>query len=410
MPTPAMRVLITSPIFPPDLGGPSVYVPSIGRFLVERGHEVKVIAFCSDPAPSGHPFEVESIARGPLPVRYLVAFWRVFREAKNFDVIYVQEHLAYLHVLAAKLRRVPCMIRIMVDGSWEISHRKGWCGDDDIVTFQGKRYSWKVSLVQRLQRTWWHWAKHIITCSDFLRGILVNTYGVEGEKVQTIFNAYHGPPTESVSETRGEAREALGLRQDRRYLLTVCRLMVWKQVDRIIEALRGLPEDVELVVCGDGPELETWQALARSLGVEERVHFRGNVAHELVPLYIRAADIFVLYSRYEGLSHTLIEVQTLGTTAVASAVCGNPEVISDGETGRLVPLEDPEALTRVLTETLADPALMERLAEAGRAAADRFSRTETFTKVEEALISASRGAVGCSRKGESPENRPTSGS
>ena len=394
-----MRVLITSPIFPPDLGGPSVYVPSLGRFLIERGHEVKVIAFCSDADPTGHPFEVESIARGPLPLRYLVAFWRVFREAKNFDVVYVQEHLAYLHVLAAKLRGVPCMIRIMVDGSWEIAHRKGWCGDDDIVTFQGKRYGWKVSLVQRLQRTWWRWAKHIITCSDFLRGILVNTYGVEREKVETIFNAYHGPPAESVNETREEAREALGLRQDRRYLLTVCRLMVWKQVDRIIQSLGELPEDVELLVCGDGPELEAWQALARSLGLEERVHFRGNVAHELVPLHIRASDIFVLYSRYEGLSHTLIEVQTLGTVAVASAVCGNPEVVSDGETGRLVSPDDPGALTRVLAETLEDPVLMQELAKAGEAVSDRFSRIDTFTRVEKALIKATGRPVNGSTEG-----------
>ncbi len=383
-----MRVLITSPIFPPDLGGPSVYVPSIGRFLVERGHEVKVIAFCSDPAPAGHPFEVESIARGPLPLRYLKAFWRVFREAKGFDVVYVQEHLAFLHILAAKLRGVPCVIRIMVDGSWEISHRKGWCGDDDIVTFQGKRYGWKVWLVQRLQRTWWRWAKHIITCSDFLRGILVNTYGVEGEKVQTIFNAYHGPPAESVKETREEAREVLGLRQDRRYLLTICRLMIWKQVDRIIEALRELPEDVELIVCGDGPEQDAWEELARSMGLEGRVHFRGNVAHDLVPLYIRAADIFVLYSRYEGLSHTLIEVQTLGTMAVASAVCGNPEVVQDGETGRLVPVDDTRALAMVLGEALQDAEGREALASAGTAAAGRFSRIQTFSKVEEALHKA----------------------
>ena len=383
-----MRVLITSPIFPPDLGGPSVYVPSIGRFLVERGHEVKVIAFCSDPAPAGHPFEVESIARGPLPLRYLKAFWRVFREAKSFDVVYVQEHLAFLHILAAKLRGVPCVIRIMVDGSWEISHRKGWCGDDDIVTFQGKRYGWKVSLVQRLQRTWWRWAKHIITCSDFLRGILVNTYGVEGEKVQTIFNAYHGPPAESVKETREEAREALGLRQDRRYLLTICRLMIWKQVDRIIEALRELPEDVELIVCGDGPEQDAWEELARSMGLEGRVHFRGNVAHDLVPLYIRAADIFILYSRYEGLSHTLIEVQTLGTMAVASAVCGNPEVVQDGETGRLVPVDDTRALAMVLREALQDTEGREALASAGVAAAGRFSRIQTFSMVEGALHKA----------------------
>ena len=44
-----MRVLVTSPVFPPDLGGPAVYVPSVARFLQERGHEVKVVAFCSDP-------------------------------------------------------------------------------------------------------------------------------------------------------------------------------------------------------------------------------------------------------------------------------------------------------------------------------------------------------------------------
>ncbi|MDA1265028.1 MAG: glycosyltransferase, partial [Planctomycetota bacterium] len=150
-----MRVLVTSPVFPPDLGGPAVYVPSVGRFLTERGHRVKVIAFCSDPNPQGYPFEVEAISRGSTPVRYLKAFWRVFRAAKHVDVVYVNEHLALLHVLAAKLRGKPVAIRIMVDGSWEIAHRKGWCGGDDIVTFQGKQYGWRVRLTRFLQRRWW---------------------------------------------------------------------------------------------------------------------------------------------------------------------------------------------------------------------------------------------------------------
>ena len=61
-----MRILITSPIFPPDLGGPSVYVPAVARFLVERGHQVEVVAFCSDPRPNGYPYPVTAIARGPL--------------------------------------------------------------------------------------------------------------------------------------------------------------------------------------------------------------------------------------------------------------------------------------------------------------------------------------------------------
>ena len=328
-----MRVLITSPVFPPDLGGPATYVPSFARFLLERGHAVKVVAFCSDPAPQGHPFPVVSIPPQALPMRYLAAFRAVWREARDVDVVYVNEHLALLHVLAARLRGKPVMIRIMVDGAWEIAHRKGWCGDDDIVTFQGKSYGWKVALTRALQRRWWRGSAHVIACSEFLRQILVRSYGVPPDKVETVFNAYHGPATDSVRETQREARVALGLAPEKRYLLTICRLMVWKRVDGIVDALARLPENVELLVAGDGDMLGPWREHARKCGLAERVHFLGNVPHARIPSYIRAADVFVLNSRYEGLSHTLLEVLSLGTPIVASNVCGNPEVVEDGVNG-----------------------------------------------------------------------------
>lgn len=387
-----MRVLITSPIFPPDLGGPSTYVPSIGRFLVERGHEVKVVAFCSDPHPTGHPFEVVSIPRGPLPVRYLKAFRRVLREAKGYDVVYVQEHLALLHVLAAKLRGTPVVIRIMVDGAWEIAHRKGWIGDDTISEFQGKDYGdWRVSLVRRLQRKWWGWCSRIISCSDFLRNILVGTYGVPGDKVRRIFNAYHGPDPDSVTETRDEACAALGLDPAKRYLLSINRLMVWKRVDGVIEALAELPEDVELVVCGDGDMEEAWKALAAERGLADRVHFLGNVPHAKIPLYIRAADVFVLNSLYEGLSHTLLEVQALGTPIVASRVCGNPEVVVDGESGLLVDPRDSGELAGAVRKLLDDSDLRHRCVQAGLAQRPRFLREATFAEVEAELSRAAAG-------------------
>lgn len=380
-----MRVLITSPVFPPDLGGPAVYVPSFARFLLERGHDVRVVAFCSDPAPTGHPFPVVAIARGPLPVRYLKAFFAVLRAAGSADVVYVNEHLALLHVLAARLRGKPVQIRIMVDGAWEIAHRKGWCGDDDIVAFQGKRYGWKVALTRALQRRWWRSCGHIISCSEFLRQILLRTYGVPPEKVQTVMNAYHGPAPESLTLTRAGARAELGLASERRYVLTICRLMGWKRVDGIIEALKELPRDVELLVAGDGDMEGPWKALARSLGLERRVTFLGNVPHERIPLYIRAADVFVLNSRYEGLSHTLLEVLTLGTPIIASDVCGNPEVVEDGVNGFLVDPFDSRALAARLRTLLEDPALARRFVEAGLARRARFDRATTFGEVEKAL-------------------------
>ncbi|MEM6672986.1 MAG: glycosyltransferase family 4 protein [Planctomycetota bacterium] len=380
-----MRVLITSPVFPPDLGGPAVYVPSLGRFLVERGHDVHVVAFCSDPKPAGYPFRVTAISRGSLPVRYLRAFFAVLRAAKDADVVYVQEHLALLHVLAAKLRRKPVVIRIMVDGSWEIAHRKGWCGGDDIVTFQGKDYGWKVGLTRFLQRSWWGSCSRIICCSEFLRGILVEHHGVPADKAVTVLNAYHGPRAGDLPETRAEARAKLGLESGRRYVLTVCRLMVWKRVDGIIRAIGDLPDDVHLLVAGDGDMEGEWRALARDLGVDGRVHFLGNVPHADIPLHVRAADAFVLNSEYEGLSHTLLEVQALGTPIVASGVCGNPEVVEDDVNGLLVDPRDPATLVAALRRVLDDPALGERYVAAGHDRAARFDRETTFSRVEQIL-------------------------
>jgi glycosyltransferase involved in cell wall biosynthesis len=380
-----MKVLITSPVFPPDLGGPAVYVPSLARFLLERGHEVRVVAFCADKEPKGHPFAVVAIPRGPLPLRYLKAFFAVLREAGKADVVYVNEHLALVHVLAAKLRGKPVMIRIMVDGAWEISHRYGWCGGDDINVFQTRRYGWKVRLTRFLQRRWWKWSDHIISCSEFLRQILVCKYGVPGHKVQRVFNAYHGPDPNSLRMTPQEARKELGLEPSRRYLLTICRLMVWKRVDVILEALARLPEDVHLLIAGDGDMEQPWRELAQRLGVAHRAHFLGNVPHRLIPKYIRAADVFVLNSEYEGLSHTLLEVQALGTPIVASAVCGNPEVVIEGETGLGVQPHDVAGLQSAIERYLHSPELRQRMVDGGLRRRGEFDRTRTFSEVEAAL-------------------------
>lgn len=383
-----MRVLITSPVFPPDLGGPATYVPSLGRFLVEHGHDVQVVAFCSDPSPKGHPFRVTSIARGPLPLRYLKAFVAVWKAAGRADVVYVNEHLALLHVLAAKLRAKPVVIRIMVDGSWEIAHRKGWIGADGIDEYQRKRYGLRVGLVRALQKLWWSWCDQIISCSDYLRGILLSSYGVEPSKVQRVWNAHHGPKAEDVTCTRDEARARTGVATDKRLVLTICRLMGWKRVDNILRALRELPDDVLLAVAGDGDMEEEWKRLSADLGLEGRVLWLGNVPHKDIPTWIRAADVFVLNSEYEGLSHTLVEVLHLGTPIVASRVCGNPEVVEDGVNGLLVDPKDWRSTRDAILKILLDKDLATQMSLRGLRRRDDFDRDRTFGMVEKTLLRA----------------------
>ena len=206
--------------------------------------------------------------------------------------------------------------------------------------------------------------------------------------MQRIFNGYHGPAASDVRETRAEAQTALGLESGRRYVLTICRLMIWKRVDVILEALKELPDDVSLLIAGDGHMEAEWKALADQLGLAERAIFLGNVPHERIPLYIRAADVFVLNSEYEGLSHTLLEVQALGTPMIASGVCGNPEVVEDGVNGLLVEPGDVHGLRIALEQLLGDEALGRRFVDAGLERAVHFTREGTFAEVEAALEGA----------------------
>ena len=163
--------------------------------------------------------------------------------------------------------------------------------------------------------------------------------------------------------------------------------MVWKRVDQIVRSVAEV-DGLELLVAGDGDMLEEWRRLSVELGVEDRVHFLGNVPHGRIPSYIRAADVFVLNSEYEGLSHTLLEVQALGTPMVASGVCGNPEVVEDGVTGLLVDPRDHTTLTRALERVLGNPEEAQGFVQAALERAPRFDRDATFGRVEALLREA----------------------
>jgi glycosyltransferase involved in cell wall biosynthesis len=377
-----VKILITSPVFPPDLGGPATYVPSIGRYLVDQGHEVTVIAFCSDPEPKGWPFRVISIPRCWMPLRYLKNFLAVWREAKHHDLVYVNEHLALHVVFAARLRGKPAVIRVYVDGTWEISHRLGW-HDDTITDFQDREYGWKVTFIRKLQRMWWGWARRIVTPSAFMRGIVMG-HGVPADRIDLIYNAYHGPL--SYEPTQSEARATLELPPERKVLLSICRLMIWKGVDGLIRALTHLPDDHHLYVAGDGEEQANWTRLAEELDVGERVHFLGNVPHADLMGWIRAADVFLLNSTYEGLSHTLLEVMWLGLPAAVSAVCGNAELIEDRVNGRGFQPSDVPAIVDSIREILSDPDQAALYAERSKKRMSGFARDGLFAQKERLFL------------------------
>ena len=127
-----------------------------------------------------------------------------------------------------------------------------------------------------------------------------------------------------------------------------------------------LPPDVNLVIVGDGPEREQLEREAVAAGVPERVCFTGSVSQATVQQYLQAADVFTLHTRYEGLSHVMLEAMHAGTPIVASDVGGNAEVIESGRNGLLVPLDDRTTTLATLRRLLGDPTEGAQLAAAAQ--------------------------------------------
>ncbi len=150
------------------------------------------------------------------------------------------------------------------------------------------------------------------------------------------------------------------------------RLVPHKGVDVILQALLQLPDDVALLVIGNGPRLADLAGMARRIGVAERVRFCASVSDDDLPSYLALGDVFAFPSqnRLEGFGLAVAEAMATGLPVVISDVPGVREVIDDGQQGLLVEPLIAEDLARKIRRLLDDPAEARRMGSAGRARAE----------------------------------------
>jgi glycosyltransferase involved in cell wall biosynthesis len=192
-------------------------------------------------------------------------------------------------------------------------------------------------------------ADRVVTISDSLRRFTVERVGVPERKVETIHYGLDEPPRAWGTNPADEVPESA------RVVLSTSRLTAQKGIDVAVRALSLLPGDVVLVVLGEGPERKALEELARVQGLESRVFLPGRVPD--VAAWLGRASLYVQPARWEGFGLAVLEAMVCGLPVVATNVSSLPELVADGETGVLVPPDDPAALARGIERALSEPGM-----------------------------------------------------
>ena len=200
------------------------------------------------------------------------------------------------------------------------------------------------------------------------------------------------------------ARRTLGFAPDARILASIGRLVPRKGIDNAIRGLSrletryGLPATL-IVVGGNSdlpdpvatPEIARLREVAADAGVAERVIFTGRRSRELLKLYYSAADAFITTPWYEPFGITPLEAMACGTPVIGSDVGGIKYSVVHGETGYLVPPDDPDALAVRLAELYGNPDAIKRL---GRNAIRRVNAKFRWERVTRSLADVYEAACG----------------
>ena len=282
------------------------------------------------------------------------AFWALVRLMRSFRPHVVHTHTSKAGALgriAATLCRVPVVVH----------------------TYHGHVFDayfspLKTRLVVAAERVLARGASALVAVTARVRRDVL-ARGIGGDdQVVVVSLGLDLDPLIAAPARRGELRRELGLRPDVPLVGIVARLAPVKAHEVFLAAAKAMAPvrpDIVFLIVGDGERRAELETAARASGLGDRVRFLGWRA-DLDRLYADL-DIVVLTSKNEGSPVALIEAMAAGRPVVSTRAGGVEDVVTDGETGVVVPIGDAPAVARAVVDLLEDPSRAARLGAAGRA-------------------------------------------
>jgi glycosyltransferase involved in cell wall biosynthesis len=357
--------------FSPKIGGAELQLERLLPRLAERGVSAVVLTRAFGGRPRRERVHGAEVVRtrvagdGPLASAVYVAtcLGYLLRHRRKLDLVHAHGALSEGAIaLAARALGLPVLVKIL---------RAGHQGDFELLAARP---------AGRLRTRLLSRSATFVALSDESRAELTGQ-GVPPERVLVIPNGVDTDAYRPAGDAeRAELRRDLGL-DDGPLVLYVGRLIDVKNVDTVVRALPELP-GVRFLALGDGPERHGLIRLAGDLGVTDRASFPGATGR--VAEHLRAADVFVLPSRSEGLSNSLLEAMASGLACIGTPVSGTRALLADGR-GVLVEPGDVEAWTEALRRLTGDADLRRDL---GEAAARHVQEHHSIDTTADRLVAA----------------------
>jgi glycosyltransferase involved in cell wall biosynthesis len=351
-----MKVLFINSEYPPVGAGAGNASANLSRHLVGMGHEVVVVTAALAGLANEERVDGVRILRGPAVRR------RIDRSSALEQVIFIFGAAYRCLVLMRQFRpdvvlaffglpsgAVAWMLKDTFGIPYVVSLRGG-----DVPGFRPYDFWLYHRIAVPLLRVIWREASAVVANSNGLRDLARAFFsGVDIIVVPNGVEADGFPPEDrSWSPAR---------------ILSVGRIVHQKGLDLALAALGEL-KDIEWDwrLAGDGPQLQVLRQAVEDAKLRDRAHFLGWLtADELRREYMNA-NLFLFPSRHEGMPNAVLEAMASGLPVIATRIAGNEDLVVDGETGLLVPVEDVGALRYALQQLLADGERRERMGDAGR--------------------------------------------